>query len=340
MPRYRPEPPSAGTPHTAILLVNLGTPAAPTAPALRRYLGQFLWDPRVVEIPRPVWWFILNGIILNTRPKKSAEKYASVWLPEGSPLKVHTERQAKLLQGWLGAQGRGDLRVDWAMRYGEPSVSSRLDTLKAAGARQILIVPLYPQFAASTTASAIDAVAAWQQTQRNLPEIAYVRDYHQHAGYIDALAASVREHWMAHGRPDDRSRLVMSFHGLPQRSTELGDPYYHECLRTGHLLRERLGLTEQQALVTFQSRFGPAKWLQPYTQPTLEELARQGVKRIDILCPGFSSDCLETLEEIAMECKAAFLGNGGDEFHYLPCLNERPDWIDALGRIALARLGG
>ncbi|MDP1607548.1 MAG: ferrochelatase [Rhodocyclaceae bacterium] len=324
---------------TAILLVNLGTPEAPTASALRRYLGEFLWDPRVVEIPRPAWWLILNGIILNTRPKKSAAKYAAIWLPEGSPLKVHTERQAKLLKGLLGQQGRDDLTVDYAMRYGQPSVASKLEELTAAGNSRIriMIVPLYPQFAASTTASAVDAISAWTHTRRNLPEIAFVRDYHAHPGYIDALAASVREHWLAHGRPDETTRLVMSFHGLPQRCIDLGDPYYGECLRTGQLLRERLGLSEQQALVTFQSRFGPAKWLQPYTQPTLEDLAQQGVKRIDILCPGFAADCLETLEEIALECKAAFLGAGGKAFHYIPCLNERPDWIEALADIALNR---
>jgi ferrochelatase len=322
---------------TAILLVNLGTPEAPTAPALRRYLGEFLWDPRVVEIPRPVWWLILNGIILNTRPKKSAAKYAAVWTPEGSPLKVHTERQAKLLKGLLGQRGRDDLTVDYAMRYGSPAVADKLEELTAAGNSRILVVPLYPQFAASTTASAVDAVSAWTRTRRNLPEIAFVRDYHAHPGYLDALAASVREHWLAHGRPDEATRLVMSFHGLPQRCIDLGDPYYGECQRTGQLLRERLGLSEQQALVTFQSRFGPAQWLQPYTQPTLEDLAQQGVKRIDILCPGFAADCLETLEEIALECKTAFLANGGKEFHYIPCLNERADWIAALADIIMSR---
>lgn len=323
---------------TAILLVNLGTPDAPTAPALRRYLGQFLWDPRVVEIPRPVWWFVLNGIILNTRPKKSAEKYASIWLPEGSPLKVHTERQAKLLMGLLGQQGRDDLLVGYAMRYGNPSVASELDELTAAGARRILVMPLYPQFAASTTASAMDAVTGWMQDARNLPEIAFVRDYHDHPGYLAALAASVREHWQAHGRLGEKDKLVLSFHGLPQRCIDLGDPYYDECLHTGQLLRERLGLTENQCLVTFQSRFGPAKWLQPYTQPTLEELGKTGTGRIDILCPGFAADCLETLEEIALECKAAFLGAGGQTFHYIPCLNERDDWITALADICLSRL--
>jgi ferrochelatase len=341
MPRFRPEPAPAAdaAPHDAILLVNLGTPAAPTAPALRRYLGQFLWDPRVVEIPRLAWWFVLNGIILNTRPKKSAAKYASIWLPEGSPLKVHTERQAKLLKGLLGERGHGKLRVGYAMRYGEPAVARKLDELKAAGAKRILILPLYPQYAASTTASALDAVAAWTLAARNLPEISCVRDYHDHPGYIDALAASVREHWQANGRLADNDKLVLSFHGLPQRSIELGDPYYDECQRTGQLLRERLGLSETQCRVTFQSRFGPAKWLQPYTQPTLEELAKSGTGRIDILCPGFAADCLETLEEIALECKTAFLAAGGQAFHYIPCLNERPDWIAALADIALSRLG-
>jgi ferrochelatase len=340
MPRYRPEPvrDTAAATRTAILLVNLGTPEAPTTAAVRRYLGQFLWDPRVVEIPRLAWWFVLNGIILNTRPKKSAEKYAAVWMTEGSPLKVHTERQAKLLKGLLGQQGLDELLIDFAMRYGQPSIESKLDELKAAGATRILIVPLYPQFAASTTASVMDSVAGWMQRARNLPEISFVRDYHDHPGYLDALAASVREHWQAHGRPTENTRLLLSFHGLPQRSTELGDPYFHECQRTGQLLASRLGLPDGQLLVTFQSRFGPAKWLQPYTQPTLEALAGQGVERVDILCPGFAADCLETLEEIALECKAAFLGKGGKEFHYIPCLNERPDWIAALADIALNRL--
>lgn len=324
--------------NTAILLVNLGTPDAPTAPALRRYLGQFLWDPRVVEIPRAVWWFVLNGIILNTRPKKSAEKYATVWTPEGSPLKVHTERQAKLLKGLLGQKGRGDVVVDYAMRYGNPAVAEKLDALTAAGARRILVVPLYPQFAASTSASTFDAVAAWTKTRRDLPELAFVRDYHDHPGYLDALAASVREHWQAHGRPGENDKLVLSFHGLPQRCVDRGDPYRAECLRTGQGLRERLGLSEAQCLVTFQSRFGPAQWLQPYTQPTLEALGKAGTERIDILCPGFAADCLETLEEIALECKAAFLGAGGKTYHYIPCLNERDDWIAALADICRARL--
>ncbi|MCK9282719.1 MAG: ferrochelatase [Rhodocyclaceae bacterium] len=338
MPRFRPEPAHPANPadaHTAILLVNLGTPEAPTAAALRRYLRQFLSDPRVVEIPRPIWWLVLNGIILNTRPAKSARKYAQVWMPEGSPLKVHTERQAKLLAGLLGERGARGLRVEWAMRYGAPSIGDTLDRLKAAGCQRILIVPLYPQYAASTTASVMDEVAGWMRSVRNLPQLDFVRDYHDHPRYIAALAASVRRHWADNGQAE---KLVMSFHGLPQRSSELGDPYQTECLATARLLAQALNLAEDRCLVTFQSRFGPAKWLQPYTQPTLERLAREGVKSVDLVCPGFVADCLETLEEIAIECRSAFLAEGGQTFNYIPCLNENPAWIDALADISLARL--
>lgn len=344
MPRYAPEPPHVhGQPgKTAVLLVNLGTPDAPTAPALRRYLGEFLWDPRVVEIPRLLWWPILNGIILNTRPKKSAEKYASVWLPEGSPLRVHTERQAKLLKGRLGTDGHGHLLIDHAMRYGVPAIGTVLDRLKAAGATRILVLPLYPQYAASTTASVFDAVADWGKRTRHLPALRFVRDYHDDGRYIAALAASVREHWQqTGGKPTGADyRLLMSFHGLPRRSLDLGDPYFCECQKTGRLLAAALGLNEGEYLVTFQSRFGKAEWLQPYTQPTLERLGREGVRRVDAICPGFAADCIETLEEIAMECKAAYLSCGGGEFHYIPCLNDRPDGIALLAGIAGDHLGG
>lgn len=339
MARFAPEPAFVhGSPErTAVLLVNLGTPAAPTAAALRPYLREFLSDPRVVEIPRAVWWPILNGIILNLRPGKSAAKYAKIWLPEGSPLAVHTARQAKLLQGLLGERGRRDLLVAWAMRYGEPSVASVLDRLAAAGARRILVVPMYPQYAASTTASVADAVAAWTLRRRNLPELRFVRAFAGDAGYIRALRDAVERHWTAHGRPD---RLVMSFHGLPRRALTLGDPYHCECRKTGRLLAEALGMAADRCLVTFQSRFGRAEWLQPYTQPTLEALAREGVGRVDVVCPGFVADCLETLEEIAIECKAAFLSAGGREFRYIPCLNEDGAWISALADLAETHLQG
>jgi ferrochelatase len=321
---------------SAILLVNLGTPDEPTAPAVKRYLAEFLGDPRVVELPRLLWLPILHGIILRTRPAKSAAKYATIWTPEGSPLKVHTERQAKLLKGLLGERGRKDLLIDWAMRYGNPSIPSVLDRLVAAGATEILVLPLYPQFAGSTTASTQDAVNAWLKHQKQPPAIRWVQDYPTDPGYIGVLAASIREHWLAHGRGE---KLVMSFHGIPQRSVDRGDPYADQCKATAQALAATLGLADDQWMATFQSRFGAAKWLQPYTQPTLEELARGGLKRVDVLCPGFPADCLETLEEISMECREAFLHAGGETFHYIPCLNERPDWIAALADLGTAHLG-
>jgi ferrochelatase len=338
MPRYAIEPAHhhGDARRTAILLVNLGTPDAPTASAVRRYLKQFLWDPRVVEIPRLLWWLILHGIILNLRPAKSAAKYAKIWLPEGSPLRVHTERQAKLLKGLFGQRGQ-QVEVVWAMRYGQPAIGATLDELKHQGADRVLIFPLYPQYAASTTASVMDEVANWIKRTRNPPELRFVKQYPDHPGYIAALAASVREHWTINGRA---GCLVMSFHGLPRRSLDLGDPYFCFCQQTGRLLAEALGLNAADYNITFQSRFGKAKWLQPYTQPTLEKLAREGMARVDVVCPGFVADCLETLEEIAIECKAAFLAAGGKEFHYIPCINERTDWIAALGDIATTHLAG
>lgn len=338
MARYWPEAPyQHGTaPRTGILLVNLGTPTAPTAAALRPYLKQFLSDPRVVEIPRVIWWLILNGIILTTRPAASAKKYASVWMDEGSPLKVHTERQTALLASQFTDAGHAQVDVDFAMRYGAPSIAEKLQSMRARGSTRILVLPLYPQYSASTTATVTDELARCLAHIRNQPEVRFVRNFHDHPGYIQALASSVRQHWATHGKPD---RLVMSFHGVPRRSLELGDPYHCECLKTGRLLAEALGLPPEQALVTFQSRFGKAEWLKPYTQPTLEALATQGVGRVDVICPGFVSDCLETLEEIAMECREAFLHHGGKTFHYIPCLNERSEWIEALGNIAIDHLG-
>lgn len=334
MPRYHPEPAYTHgiAAQTAVLLVNLGTPEAPTAPATRRYLAEFLWDPRVVEIPRPLWWAILNGIILQLRPRQSAEKYAKIWTTEGSPLKVHTERQAKLLRGALGPE----IVVAWAMRYGEPSIKATLDRLKAEGVGRILILPLYPQYAASSTASVFDAVGAWLERTRNIPELRFARDFHDQPGYIAALACSIEEYWGRHGKPD---KLVMSFHGLPRYTLTRGDPYHCESHKTARLLAETLALRQDQWQLTFQSRFGRAEWLKPYTQPTLEALGRAGVGRVDVICPGFVGDCLETLEEIAIEARAAFLMAGGREFHYIPCLNERDDWIATLADLARGHLG-
>jgi ferrochelatase len=333
-----PEPAHAhgSASRTAIVLCNLGTPDAPTPAAVRRYLAEFLSDRRVVEIPRAAWLPILHAIVLRVRPARSARKYASIWTPDGSPLKVWTERQAVLLEGYLGQRGHQVL-VRPAMRYGAPSVASMLDDVKASGADRVLVLPLYPQYAASTTGSIGDALAAWLRRIRNVPEIRFVKHYHDDPGYIDALAARVQEHWRVHGRPD---KLVLSFHGLPRRSLRLGDPYHCECLKTGRLLTERLKLRDDFVAVTFQSRFGRAEWLQPYTEPTLVALARAGVARVDVFCPGFTSDCLETLEEIDQQARAAFVAAGGKQFGFIPCLNDQHEWLAALAAIAIRHLQG
>jgi ferrochelatase len=331
-PPYRHGQPA----RTAVLLVNLGTPAEPTAPALRRYLAEFLSDPRVVEIPRLVWLPILHGVILRTRPPRSAAKYASIWMPEGSPLAVWTQRQTVGLEQALAAGGH-DVIVRHAMRYGDPSVPAVLEGLRAAGATRILVLPLYPQYAAATTASVSDSVAAWALRVRRVPELRLVAEYHDDAGYIGALVARLQAHWREHGRGQ---RLVLSFHGVPQRSLTLGDPYHCQCLKTARLLAEQLSVPREELLVTFQSRFGKAKWLEPYTEPTLRELAAQGVRSVDVMCPGFVADCLETLEEIAQEARDAFIEAGGERFRYVPCLNDDPAWLAALAALAERHLQG
>lgn len=336
---YLPEPPyTHGTPARAgVLLVNLGTPDAPTAAAVRRYLREFLWDPRVVEIPRAVWWLILNGVILVVRPAKSAAKYAAVWTAEGSPLRVHLERQVQLLRGYLGERVASPLAVAGACRYGNPSIAGAVAELKAKGCDRILVFPLYPQYAASTTGSAIDAVAGVLARVRNVPAIRTVRNFHDHPAYVLAIAGAVNAYWMKNGRPD---RLVMSFHGLPRFSLDRGDPYHCECRKSARLIATELGWNDERTLVTFQSRFGRAEWLKPYTGETLEELGRKGTGRVDVICPGFAADCLETLEEIAMEGRDAFKAAGGKEYHYIPTTNESPAFVEALTRIALENLVG
>ncbi|MFA6972549.1 MAG: ferrochelatase [Gallionella sp.] len=336
---YQTEPAyTHGTPEkTGILLVNLGTPEAPTAQAVRPYLKQFLGDPRVVEIPKAVWWLILNGIILNVRPKKSAEKYASVWLNEGSPLRVYTEKQAKLLSGFLGERSRSSLVVEFAMTYGNPSIPDALHRLKQQNCQRILIVPMYPQYAASATASVFDQVFGELLQMRNMPAIRTIKNFHDNAGYINALAANINGYWAVHGRPE---KLVMSFHGVPQYTLEKGDPYHCECHKTGRLLAEALGLAPEQYAVSFQSRFGKAEWIKPYTTATLIELGKQKTRRVDVVCPGFVADCLETLEEIAMEGREDFQHAGGGEYHYIPCLNDRNDWMHALTDLVLDNLQG
>ena len=320
----------------AVLLLQLGTPDEPTPAAVRRYLSEFLSDPRVVEIPRLAWLPILHGIILRTRPAQSARKYASVWTGEGSPLLVHTRRQASLLRGALGARGH-DVEVAFAMRYGNPSIAKVLRELRERNVTRLLALPMYPQFSGSTTATAFDALGRELAGWRNQPEWRTVRGFHDDDGYLDALVASVRRAWERDGRAE---RLVMCFHGVPRRTLTLGDPYHCECQATGRQLAERLGLRPGEWLVTFQSRFGRAEWLQPYTEPTLRQLAASGVRSVDLICPGFIADCLETLEEIAIEGRQAFLDAGGQAFQYIECLNESPQFVDALATLAEQHLSG
>ena len=321
---------------TAVLFCNLGTPDAPTPKAVRRYLAEFLSDHRVVEIPRLLWMLILHGIILRFRPAKSAAKYASVWTAEGSPLKIWTEKQAALLQSQLTQLGHRVV-VRWAMRYGSTSIASQLDVLKADGVTRVLVLPAYPQYSATTTASVFDAVYMWAQKTRSIPELRFVNHYHDDAKYIAALSSSVSNYWQAHGQPD---KLVMSFHGVPERTLHLGDIYHCECFKTARLLAQSLGLSKDQYQVTFQSRLGRAKWLEPYTEPTLIAMGKAGVGRVDVICPGFTSDCLETLEEINMEAREAFLHAGGKAFHYITCLNDSPLAIDALAAVTTQHLSG
>jgi ferrochelatase len=335
---YATEPPyrHGSLPRVGVLLINLGTPDAPQPQAVRRYLAEFLSDPRVVEIPRLIWWPILHGIILRVRPAKSAAKYASIWTPEGSPLAVWTKKQAVMLQGFLGEQGV-QVQVAHAMRYGSPSVAGELDRLKAQGCDRILIVPMYPQYSGTTTASVWDAVAAWSLTQRNLPELRLVKQHHDEPSYIDALAQRVEGFWQREGRGD---HLLLSFHGVPERTLQLGDMYHCHCHKTARLLRERLGLSEAQMSLSFQSRFGKAKWLEPYTEPTLKALAKKGVRHLQVFCPGFPADCLETLEEIAIEGREVFLTAGGERYEHIPCLNDHPAWIRSLVAIVERHTAG
>jgi ferrochelatase len=326
---------------TGILLINLGTPDEPSPKAVRRYLREFLSDARVVEIPRILWWPILHGVILNTRPAKTARKYQSIWLKEGSPLKVYTERQTQMLRGFLGERIRSPLVVRHAMRYGNPSIASVMAEMKALHCDRILVLPLYPQYASSTTGAAMDVLGTLLKQQRNVPGIRFVRSFHDHPAYIDAIVKNVLAWWMKSGRPDfSRDRLLMSFHGLPRFHLDKGDPYHCECQKTARLIAEQLGLEKGQYLVTFQSRFGRTEWLKPYTADTLAALGKSGVRRVDAICPGFAADCLETLEEIAQEAKAHFQQAGGKEFNYIPTANDTEPWIKALTQIALDNLQG
>ena len=311
----------------ALVLVNLGTPAAPTPSAVRRYLSQFLHDHRVVQLTRWLWCPLLHFVILPLRSPKVARKYAQIWMPGGSPLAVHTaalaEAVARRLPGW---------RVAHAMRYGQPSVQAVFDGLHAEGVRKIRVLPLYPQYSTTTTASVADAVAA----AANGLQVEVLRDYHVDAGWAAAVAASIRAHWDAEGRGE---RVLLSFHGIPRRLVDGGDPYAAQCEASTRAIAQALGVPREDLLLTFQSRFGRERWLEPYTQPTLEALAREGVRRVDVACPGFAVDCLETLEEIAVENAVAFRGAGGEALRYIPCLNAEPAHAGALAALALQDAG-
>jgi ferrochelatase len=325
----------------AVLLINLGTPDAPTPSAVRRYLAQFLSDPRVVEIPALVWQVILRLAILPLRARASAKKYAAVWMPEGSPLRVYTEKQVEALRQLLNVN-EYHVIVEYAMRYGTPGIPAMLNQLKLAGAERVLLMPMYPQYSSSATATAFDDAFAALKRMRNQPEIRTVRHYADHPAYVRALAEQVRQYWAMHGRPDFSAgdKLVLSFHGVPKRTLDLGDPYHDQCQQTAALLMAALELTPVECRVTFQSRFGRAEWLQPYTAPTLNQLGAAGVRRADVFCPGFTADCLETVEEIGLEVRDAFLHAGGKAFHRIPCLNASPAWIAALGEIVAQNLQG
>ncbi len=310
-----------------VLLLNLGTPDAPTPSAVRRYLAEFLWDPRVVEVPRPLWWLILHGVILRVRPRRSAKAYQAVWTDQGSPLLAIARAQAAgLQQRLIQCIGEG-VHVELAMRYGDPSVSEALQRIREAQVRRLLVLPLYPQYSATTTASSFDAVTAELRTWRWLPELRFVNQYHDEPAYIGALAGSIRAFWSEHGRP---TRLLFSFHGIPMRYFMAGDPYHCHCHKTARMVAERLGLDAEHWAVSFQSRVGREEWLQPYTDATLKRWGGEGVNSVHVVAPGFSADCLETLEEIDVENRGYFLEAGGQSYGYIPCLNDSPAHLDML----------
>ena len=322
---------------TGVLITNLGTPDEPTPRALRRYLKEFLWDPRVVEVPRPLWWCILNGIILNLRPRRSAAAYRKIWTEEGAPLLLHTRALAAGLEERLQARFGAGLKLDFAMRYGQPSITDAIERLQQAGVTRLLVLPLYPQYSGATTASTFDAIAEDFRTRRWLPELRMINHYHDFPAYIEALATSVEAHWSNYGRAD---RLVFSYHGVPRRYLDEGDPYFCECQKTSRLLAARLGLEPDSWITTFQSRFGREEWLRPYTDETLKALPAQGVASVQVLCPGFAADCLETIEEIGQENRDYFLAAGGERYEYIPALNAQPAHLDALEKLIVQHLQG
>lgn len=324
-------------PRCGVLLTNLGTPDAPTPAALRRYLGEFLWDPRVVRIPRLLWWLILHGVILRTRPAKSAHNYQTVWMPEGSPLLVFSQRIADRFKAQIDALSAGPMEVALGMRYGNPSMPSALAKLRDAGCDRIVVLPLYPQYSSATTASTFDAVAAEVKSWMWVPQLRFVGQYHDEPGYIAALTQQIKSFREQNGTSD---LLLFSFHGMPKATLLAGDPYFCQCQKTARLVAQRLRLADEQWQVVFQSRFGKAEWLQPYADRTLQKLPGQGKRKIDVVCPGFAADCLETLEEMAMQNRDLFLKSGGEQYRYIPALNDSSAHVDFLAGLARQHMAG
>jgi ferrochelatase len=324
-------------PNTGVLLINLGTPEAPTAPAIRRYLRQFLSDRRVVEIWRPLWLLILHGVVLPLRPRKLVHSYNSIWSQHGSPLLHYSQRQRAALETELSRRLGAEVPVALGMTYGEPSVAAALEELGRRQVRRVAVLPLYAQYSATSTAAALDAVYAVLKRLRWPPELRTLNSYHDDAGYIDALAQSLRAHWQSQGRA---AHLLMSFHSIPQRNLRLGDPYFCQCEKTARLLAERLELKPGEWSVSYQSRLGNQPWLQPYTDLAVKQLAQRGVESLDVICPGFAADCLETLEEVALRYRDDFLAAGGKRYRYVPALNDSPVHIAMLSELLLGQLRG
>jgi ferrochelatase len=309
---------------TGVLLANLGSPAAPTTSAVRRFLKEFLWDPRVVDLPRPLWWLILHFFVLPFRPRKSVLAYRNIWQEKGSPLIFLTLQLTERVAAKLHHKGVTTRHV---MRYGEPSIAKQLSEFKNSGIDNLVILPLYPQYSSTTTASVYDDLVEELSHWKHLPNIHFISDYHQHSHYIAAVAESIEQSWREHGK---NQLLLMSFHGLPEKLTKWGDPYFHQCHKTAALIAEKLGLAETEWMLVFQSRFGKAQWLKPYCVDTLRELPKCGIKTVDVVCPGFAVDCLETLEEIAIENRAVFIESGGEQYRYIPALNDSESHVDAI----------
>lgn len=306
-----------------VLIANLGTPDAPKCPKLRRYLTEFLTDPRVIELPGWLRQFLVRGIIINIRSHKSAAAYREVWTDQGSPLLFHSEELCQNIQQTLDSQN-GNYQIELGMRYGKPSIAKALQKLHADGCRKVIVIPMYPQYSGSTTGSVFDAIADVYKRQRWVPDLTFINHYHDHPLYIDALCDSIQSHWEEHGRND---KLILSFHGIPQRYVKNGDPYQHHCEQTASAVAERLNLTPDDWLLVYQSRVGKEPWLQPYCDETMKSLPQQGVNSVDVICPGFSADCLETIEEIDGENKEYFLEAGGESYRYIPCLNSQADHV-------------